>query len=106
MQIVALIIVALVACAGASCSSYGGSSITAPPCPKNYLFSCQPNLVPVPCGQQAQSYGSAGAYTEHIPFYVGYPNQQQMQQFQQRMHAAALYDGLRGLSQGFPDQQY
>ncbi|KAM7359473.1 vitelline membrane protein Vm26Aa-like [Cochliomyia hominivorax] len=57
-------------------SAYGGgSSIPAPPCPKNYLFSCQPNLAPVPCAAPAAGFGSAGfgsagAYTAPIPTYV------------------------------------
>lgn len=37
---------------GGGAPSYGGgasASYSAPPCPKNYLFSCQPNLTPVPC---------------------------------------------------------
>ncbi|KAH8356924.1 vitelline membrane protein Vm34Ca [Drosophila serrata] len=42
-------------------------SIPAPPCPKNYLFSCQPNLAPVPCSAPAPSYGSAGAYSQYAP---------------------------------------
>ncbi|XP_011214535.2 vitelline membrane protein Vm26Aa [Bactrocera dorsalis] len=56
-------------------SAYGGgaaASIPAPPCPKNYLFSCQPNLAPVACAAPAAapSYGSAGAYSAPIPTYV------------------------------------
>ncbi|XP_011180231.1 vitelline membrane protein Vm26Aa [Zeugodacus cucurbitae] len=58
-------------------SAYGGGaaaapSIPAPPCPKNYLFSCQPNLAPVACAAPAAapSYGSAGAYSAPIPTYV------------------------------------
>ncbi|XP_004531358.1 vitelline membrane protein Vm26Aa [Ceratitis capitata] len=54
-------------------SAYGGgASIPAPPCPKNYLFSCQPNLAPVPCAAPAAApaYGSAGAYSAPIPTYV------------------------------------
>lgn len=49
-------------------SAYGGSSYSAPPCPKNYLVSCAPNLQPVGCSQA--SYGSAGAYTENRPQYI------------------------------------
>ncbi|XP_017855156.1 vitelline membrane protein Vm34Ca [Drosophila busckii] len=45
-------------------------SIPAPPCPKNYLFSCQPNLQPVPCSAPAPSYGSAGAYSQYAPVYA------------------------------------
>ncbi|XP_017492296.1 PREDICTED: vitelline membrane protein Vm26Aa-like [Rhagoletis zephyria] len=53
-------------------SAYGAApSIPAPPCPKNYLFSCQPNLAPVACASPAAaSYGSAGAYSAPIPAYV------------------------------------
>ncbi|XP_011180223.1 vitelline membrane protein Vm26Aa [Zeugodacus cucurbitae] len=59
-------------------SAYGGGagaapSIPAPPCPKNYLFSCQPNLAPVACAAPAPApaaYGSAGAYSAPIPTYV------------------------------------
>ncbi|KAH8324296.1 hypothetical protein KR074_004237 [Drosophila pseudoananassae] len=105
MHFIALIVAVCVALAGASCP-YSSGGIAAPPCPKNYLFSCQPNLVPVPCAQEAASYGSAGAYTEHIPFYVGYPNHQQLEQYQERIARAALIDGLRGLTQGIQDQQY
>ncbi|XP_022220145.1 vitelline membrane protein Vm34Ca [Drosophila obscura] len=48
-------------------------SIPAPPCPKNYLFSCQPNLAPVPCSAPAPSYGSAGAYSQYAPVYAPHP---------------------------------
>ncbi|EDW76099.1 uncharacterized protein Dwil_GK15281 [Drosophila willistoni] len=49
-------------------------SIPAPPCPKNYLFSCQPNLAPVPCSAPAPaSYGSAGAYSQYAPVYAQQP---------------------------------
>ncbi|CAD7000265.1 vitelline membrane protein Vm26Aa [Ceratitis capitata] len=56
-------------------SAYGGgagASIPAPPCPKNYLFSCQPNLAPVACAAPAPApaYGSAGAYSAPVPTYV------------------------------------
>ncbi|KAH8266678.1 hypothetical protein KR018_009526 [Drosophila ironensis] len=50
-------------------------SIQAPPCPKNYLFSCQPNLAPVPCSAPAPSYGSAGAYSQYAPVYAPQPLQ-------------------------------
>lgn len=50
-------------------------SIPAPPCPKNYLFSCQPNLAPVPCSAPAPSYGSAGAYSQYAPVYAPQPIQ-------------------------------
>lgn len=48
-------------------------SIPAPPCPKNYLFSCQPNLAPVPCSAPAPSYGSAGAYSHYAPVFSSRP---------------------------------
>ncbi|XP_030555694.1 vitelline membrane protein Vm26Aa-like [Drosophila novamexicana] len=66
---------------GGSSGGYGGSSVPAPPCPKNYLFSCQPNLAPVPCSAPAPSYGSAGAYSSPVASYVapnyGVPQHQQ-----------------------------
>ncbi|KAH8298125.1 hypothetical protein KR018_007104 [Drosophila ironensis] len=46
------------------------ASIPSPPCPKNYLFSCQPSLQPVPCSAAAPSYGSAGAYSQYVPQYA------------------------------------
>ncbi|XP_017098883.2 vitelline membrane protein Vm26Ab [Drosophila bipectinata] len=46
------------------------ASIPSPPCPKNYLFSCQPSLQPVPCSAPALSYGSAGAYSQYVPQYA------------------------------------
>ncbi|KAM8717429.1 hypothetical protein ACLKA7_004169 [Drosophila subpalustris] len=58
---------------GGSSGGYGGSSVPAPPCPKNYLFSCQPNLAPVPCSAPAPSYGSAGAYSSPVAAYAA-PN--------------------------------
>ncbi|KAL5277443.1 hypothetical protein ACFFRR_002591 [Megaselia abdita] len=63
--------------------SYGGSSYSAPPCPKNYLFSCQPALQPVGCSQSyGGSYGgSAGAYSENMPQYV-FPQQHFHQQYE------------------------
>ncbi|KAH8377016.1 hypothetical protein KR093_002733 [Drosophila rubida] len=65
---------------GASSGGYGASSVPAPPCPKNYLFSCQPNLAPVPCSAPAPSYGSAGAYSSPVASYAapnyGVPQQQ------------------------------
>ncbi|XP_017842933.2 vitelline membrane protein Vm26Aa [Drosophila busckii] len=61
---------------GASSGGYGAQSVPAPPCPKNYLFSCQPNLAPVPCAAPAASYGSAGAYSAPVPTYA-VPQQQQ-----------------------------
>ncbi|XP_030377472.1 vitelline membrane protein Vm26Aa [Scaptodrosophila lebanonensis] len=70
---------------GGSSGGYGGAapaSIQAPPCPKNYLFSCQPSLAPVPCSAPAAaSYGSAGAYSAPVATYVnpsyGVPQHQQ-----------------------------
>lgn len=55
---------------GGASGGYGAASIPAPPCPKNYLFSCQPNLAPVPCAAPAASYGSSGAYSAPVPTYV------------------------------------
>ncbi|EDW88868.1 vitelline membrane protein Vm26Aa [Drosophila yakuba] len=72
---------------GASSGGYGGSSIQAPPCPKNYLFSCQPNLAPVPCSAPAPSYGSAGAYSTPVAAYVA-PNYG-LPQHQQQLFSAA-----------------
>nr|XP_032293493.1 vitelline membrane protein Vm32E [Drosophila virilis] len=69
--IAAFLIVVFAACACASCSSYQ-PGVASPPCPRNYLFSCQPQLVPVPCSASAASCGSAGAYTEQVPSYVYY----------------------------------
>ncbi|KAH8413948.1 hypothetical protein KR009_002033 [Drosophila setifemur] len=72
---------------GGSSGGYGGSSIPAPPCPKNYLFSCQPNLAPVPCSAPASSYGSAGAYSSPVATYVA-PNFGIPQHHQQIFSAA------------------
>ncbi|KAH8279968.1 hypothetical protein KR054_012549 [Drosophila jambulina] len=109
MKFFALIVASLVAFAGASCpysSNSAPSGYPAPPCPQNYLFSCQPNLVPVPCAKEAAGYGTAGAYSEQKPIYTGYPNQQQFQQYQQRIGSAALLEELRGINQGIQGQQY
>lgn len=46
------------------------AAVPSPPCPKNYLFSCQPSLQPVPCSAPAQSYGSSGAYSQYVPQYA------------------------------------
>ncbi|KAH8263004.1 hypothetical protein KR044_003045 [Drosophila immigrans] len=46
------------------------ASVPSPPCPKNYLFSCQPSLQPVPCSAPAPSYGSSGAYSQYVPQYA------------------------------------
>uniref|UniRef100_A0A6P4EK11 Vitelline membrane protein Vm26Aa n=1 Tax=Drosophila rhopaloa TaxID=1041015 RepID=A0A6P4EK11_DRORH len=72
---------------GGSSGGYGGSSIPAPPCPKNYLFSCQPNLAPVPCSAPAPSYGSSGAYSSPVATYVA-PNYG-LPQHQQQLFSAA-----------------
>ncbi|XP_016981047.1 vitelline membrane protein Vm32E [Drosophila rhopaloa] len=103
MKIVALIVAAFVAFVGASCPNSG---YPAPACPTNYLFSCQPNLAPIPCAQEPAAYGSSGAYTEHVPLYVGNPNKEQREQFQQRIGMAALMEELRGLGQGIHGQQF
>ena len=47
----------------------GSESIPAPPCPKNYLFSCQPSLQPAPCAPAA-SFGGAGAFSQNYPVYA------------------------------------
>uniref|UniRef100_A0A1I8P4Q4 VM domain-containing protein n=1 Tax=Stomoxys calcitrans TaxID=35570 RepID=A0A1I8P4Q4_STOCA len=44
-------------------------TIPAPPCPKNYLFSCQPTLTPAPCSAAA-AYGNAAAYSQNYPVYA------------------------------------
>ncbi|XP_064553644.1 vitelline membrane protein Vm26Ab [Drosophila montana] len=46
------------------------AAVPSPPCPKNYLFSCQPSLQPVPCSAPAPTYGSAGAYSQYVPQYT------------------------------------
>ncbi|XP_075152195.1 uncharacterized protein LOC142226195 [Haematobia irritans] len=50
-------------------------TIPAPPCPKNYLFSCQPTLTPAPCSSPvaaaaAGGYGSAASYSHNYPIYA------------------------------------
>uniref|UniRef100_T1GW86 VM domain-containing protein n=1 Tax=Megaselia scalaris TaxID=36166 RepID=T1GW86_MEGSC len=50
--------------------AYSGS-YAAPPCPKNYLFSCGPQLQPVPCSPS--SYGPAAEYSEHLPRFAAPP---------------------------------
>ncbi|KAH8404788.1 hypothetical protein KR222_003459 [Zaprionus bogoriensis] len=72
---------------GASSGGYGASSVPAPPCPKNYLFSCQPNLAPVPCSAPAAGYGSAGAYSSPIASFAA-PNYG-VPQHQQQIYGAA-----------------
>ncbi|XP_017041292.1 vitelline membrane protein Vm26Aa [Drosophila ficusphila] len=79
---------------GGSSGGYGGSSIPAPPCPKNYLFSCQPNLAPVPCSAPAPSYGSAGAYSSPVATYVA-PNYG-IPQHQQQLFSAAYVPQTNG----------
>ncbi|XP_005189229.2 vitelline membrane protein Vm26Aa-like [Musca domestica] len=91
----ALLVFAVVLCATAKVSAYGGGgggggagalggggggglTLPAPPCPKNYLFSCQPNLAPAPCSSSGAygaggGYGSAGAYSENYPTVVSAP---------------------------------
>ncbi|XP_055914487.1 vitelline membrane protein Vm34Ca-like [Eupeodes corollae] len=54
---------------GAAPSYGGGASYSAPPCPKNYLFSCQPSVAPVPCAPA----GYAGAYSQQVPQYLPHP---------------------------------
>ncbi|XP_055853014.1 vitelline membrane protein Vm26Aa-like [Episyrphus balteatus] len=58
----------------------GGSSYSAPPCPKSYLFSCQPSLAPVPCAAGGGG-GYSGAYSQYVPQYA--LPQQQYNQYQQ-----------------------
>ncbi|KAH8263112.1 hypothetical protein KR044_004767 [Drosophila immigrans] len=72
---------------GGSSGGYGASSVPSPPCPKNYLFSCQPNLAPVPCSAPAPSYGSAGAYSSPVASYLA-PNFG-LPQLQQQLYGAA-----------------
>ncbi|XP_061401113.1 vitelline membrane protein Vm34Ca-like [Musca vetustissima] len=44
------------------------------PCPKNYIFSCQPVLKPAPCSPHATTAAahreSAGAYSDNTPVIV------------------------------------
>ncbi|TDG47228.1 hypothetical protein AWZ03_006359 [Drosophila navojoa] len=68
-------------------SSGGAASVPAPPCPRNYLFSCQPNLAPVPCSAPSQGYGSAGAYSSPVASYLD-PNYA-VPQYQQNLYGAA-----------------
>ncbi|XP_067625696.1 vitelline membrane protein Vm26Ab-like [Eurosta solidaginis] len=50
---------------------YTPASYSAPPCPKNYLFSCQPSLSPVGCSSPSSGgYGSAASYSQYVPSYV------------------------------------
>uniref|UniRef100_A0A1A9UXD6 VM domain-containing protein n=1 Tax=Glossina austeni TaxID=7395 RepID=A0A1A9UXD6_GLOAU len=52
----------------------GAPVIQAPPCPKNYMFTCQPHMAPVPCSQSASvNYGPVGAYSESIPTIIAVP---------------------------------
>ncbi|KAM8716365.1 hypothetical protein ACLKA7_003271 [Drosophila subpalustris] len=71
--IITILIVGFAALAAGSCSA-AQPGVSSPACPQNYLFSCQPNLVPVPCSAPpaaapAVSYGSSGAYSEPNPTY-------------------------------------
>ncbi|XP_034472660.1 vitelline membrane protein Vm26Ab [Drosophila innubila] len=50
--------------------AYSPAPVPSPPCPKNYMFSCQPSLQPVPCSAPAPSYGSSGAYSHYAPQYA------------------------------------
>lgn len=50
--------------------SPGPEPIPAPPCPKNYLFSCQPSLQPAPCSPGPANFGGAGAYSQNYPVYA------------------------------------
>ncbi|XP_055914890.1 vitelline membrane protein Vm26Aa-like [Eupeodes corollae] len=43
-------------------------SYSAPPCPNNYLFSCGPQVQPVPCAAAPPAY--QGSYSENIPQYL------------------------------------
>ncbi|XP_005187781.2 vitelline membrane protein Vm32E-like [Musca domestica] len=70
---------------GGGAARYGPVTIPAPPCPKNYLFSCQPSLSPAPCSPPVAAFaaaaggsggaaaggagGSAGAYSQQYPLY-------------------------------------
>ncbi|KAI8125876.1 hypothetical protein FF38_07590 [Lucilia cuprina] len=77
MKFFATIFAVIATLAVVSAGGYGGgspaASIPAPPCPKNYLFSCQPNLAPAPCAPPAAGYGSSGAYSENVPTIVNAP---------------------------------
>ncbi|EDW76007.1 uncharacterized protein Dwil_GK15236 [Drosophila willistoni] len=102
MKIIGLLVTVFAGFAYASCNSYGSAKISSPPCPQSYLFSCQPNLSPAPCAQAPaaypSSYGSAGAYTEQVPTYIGFAPQQH---YQQQRYAQDLIEQLRGLHE-FP----
>lgn len=87
---VAFLIATLAAIASATCasSSYGAAAgagaggVSSPPCPNNYLFSCSPQLVPVPCGAPSSAYGSAGAYSAPLPSYAYYADNSPAQYYQ------------------------
>ncbi|XP_075149866.1 uncharacterized protein LOC142223946 [Haematobia irritans] len=55
--------------APAPTSKYAPVAIAAPPCPKNYLFSCVPQLRPLPCAPHQ------GTYAQNAPVYTA-PQQQ------------------------------
>ncbi|XP_023306318.2 vitelline membrane protein Vm32E-like [Lucilia cuprina] len=60
--------------AGAYSGGGGGASIPSPPCPKNYLFGCQPVVTTAPCGANKKpSCGGSAAYSHHIPRYLEAP---------------------------------
>lgn len=71
MKVFSTLLVVIASLALISAGGYGGSSIPSPPCPKNYLFSCQPSLAPAPCALPAA--GSVGAYSENIPTILNAP---------------------------------
>lgn len=84
MKTIVVLLAVLAACTTASAYGNGGGdngngndspSISTPPCPKNYLLSCQPNLVPAPCAPApgGGSQGPIGAYSEYLPRFVDAP---------------------------------
>ncbi|KAH8306749.1 hypothetical protein KR044_012566 [Drosophila immigrans] len=82
---VTIMIFGFAAFAAASCSapfpSYG-IGVPSPRCPENYLFSCKPNLTPVPCsGPAAATSGPTGAYSVPLPSYANIPDHLRMLQY-------------------------
>lgn len=76
MRSVAIVIfVAITFISAVSAGAYGGgggaASISAPPCPKNYLLGCNPVLAAVQCTKKPC--GSAAAYSHHMPIYLQAP---------------------------------
>ncbi|XP_055914858.1 vitelline membrane protein Vm26Aa-like [Eupeodes corollae] len=75
-------------------SAYGGAQLQAPPCPKNYLFSCQSSVAPVPCAAPPApapakpSY--AGAYSMQVPRYT-YPQEAYNQGIPQELLMPSIY---------------